>query len=667
MKPIASIASLLLSLAGPAWAQDGLSEISYPRLVTRDGNSLLIHHPVIDTWTGFEVMEGWIPVEITLAGEQRQWVGAVRASARTVVDTHSRLVRLHGQQVLDVRFSDPAAPAAAVSLARNAVGGKPLTIMLDEILPLLAADFEVQNQGSQPWAFNNRPPQIVVSDSPLQLLLFDSEAIKAPIKGTSLDLVINTDWPVFYDRFSRTWYVVNQGAWQKHSMLATGGWTTTDQLPKDLMTLSIGEDWAEIREAMPPHIPAAEPTPFLVSLEPTELIVMDGAPRLKAVPGAGALHEVSNTEGNLFELDGRWYYLAAGRWFDAASLDGSWSKVEQLPEEFKSIPEDHRRAGVRAYVPGTLESLMALMEAVMPRRVEVAANAQPGEPVAYAGEPWFQPIAGTRVERAINTPYAVVRHDNDYYACLEGAWYIAPAARGPWKPARQVPEEIYEIPPSDPLHYVTYVRPVEAGSGASGTAAYTYNSGYMGRYATGSVVVEGTGFHYSPWVGYPSGYPVYWGYPHTYGWRHGWPGRYYNPYGYWGGYWGTHTITITSPTRTLAGDTETESNRIRHGYTTLEEQRAQALDAGDDLYAGADGNVYRRSDDGWSQHTGSEWSTMAELERPYGVSSGARIGAPEKQQRQAYRQNPDDIARMERYYQSRQKSYNMYGTISVGH
>ena len=31
---------------------------------------------------------------------------------------------------------------------------------------------------------------------------------------------------------------------------------------------------------------------------------------------------------------------------------------------------------------------------------------------------------------------------------------------------------------------------------------------------------------------------------------------------------------------------------------------------GGDLYAGRDGNVYRRSDDGWSQHDGTDWQPV---------------------------------------------------------
>jgi len=97
----------------------------------------------------------------------------------------------------------------------------------------------------------------------------------------------------------------------------------------------------------------------------------------------------------------------------------------------------------------------------------------------------------------------------------------------------------------------------------------------------------------------------------------------------------------------------------------LEASRAAGY-ADDDLFADPQGQVYRRSEEGWSRHEESGWSTMAELERQYGVdSSGPSTLPPADRQRQAYRQNPDDAERMERYYDRRSKSYNSYMNIYV--
>lgn len=658
---------ILLSTA----AFSAAPELDYPRLVQKGGWTLKVHHPTIDRWDNWHKVEGWIPVEAQADGGE--WVGAVRARAVTGIDLERRLVTLSDQQVLEVRFTDPDTPQEVRDAVRGALRSHNQTVLLDELLSMLADDFRAPGQTRQGFEFNLRPPRIVFSETPLRLLLIDQQPVRAPIEGTELEFVVNTDWPVFYDQPSRSWYVLNDGAWQNHSMLATGGWNTTDRIPEDFRKLAMGDRWETVREALPPRLPEIEPTPFLVSLEPTELIEVDGPPRLGGIPGAGQLKEVINTERDLFELGGRWYFLASGRWFSARELDGAWRAVEELPEEFANIPADHRRAHVLASVPGTKEAAIALMEATLPRRTMLEPGATPGD-VLYVGEPRFEPITGTGVERAVNSPYAVIRHNNFYYACHQAAWYQSPSPGGPWKPALAVPEEIYAIPPTDPLHYVTYVRPVSRQPRDDGRAEYTYNAGYIGEYSTGVTVVQGTGWHYNPWVGYPGGYPVYWGHPWTYGYPHPY-GRYHHPFFHGGGYFPSYQrMEIDSPPRGVSGEVapafqDPRLARRGYDYSTLDEQRRAArtasLDAADDLYTDADGRVYRREEDGWSQHQDGEWNTMAELERQYGVSS-PQPQVEDPRRRQAYRQNEADQERMERYYQRRSKNYHMYSNIYVG-
>ncbi|MEM1411670.1 MAG: hypothetical protein AAGH19_04860 [Pseudomonadota bacterium] len=647
-----------------------LAAPDYPKTIEAEGMSLRVHHPVIDRWADYALLEGWIPVEVT-DPEGVTWVGAVRAQARTSVNLEARLVALRDKSVVATRFSDPKTPEAVKALAASTVLGSQQEVLLDEILLSLADDFEPPVAVNSGVGFNRRPPRIVVSETPLGLLLIDQEPVRAAIQGTSLEVVVNTDWDLFWHQQERLYYVINNGVWQTQSLLAMGGWNSTDRLPRDFEALAAGDRWQSVLEALPAQIPAVAPPEFLISLEPTELIVIDGAPKLQSVPGADGLEVVSNSERDLFRLAGNWYFLAAGRWFQTRDLAGNWSLVDELPEAFASIPPDHGRAHVRRSVPGTLESALAYIEATLPQERVVSSGSGPGQNVYYVGEPSFQPITNTTLERAVNTPFAVIRHNNFYYLNHEAAWYSASSPTGPWRATVQVPDEIYTIPPNDPLYHVTFVRPI--GNQDDGSEArFQYTEGYNGRYTIGRQAVRGTGWSYSPWIGHPPSGPVYWGYPHTYGW-----GR----YGYWGSpwYWSSYPISqsfeIDGPVRGVGGTpanvSEQDPGVTRRGYdyATLAQQRG----AGDtispylanDLFADPNGEVYRRTDDGWAKHNSSgEWDTMGELERQYGVSS-PEPQAPEGQQRQAYRQNEEDIERMERYYERRSKSYNMYSTIYV--
>ncbi len=664
----ALVLALVLSVltSAPADASD-----PWPRELSDPPYTLVVHHPVIDRWADYAVLEGWLPVEVRGDGGA-SWVGSVRARATTTIDLDRRLVSLDGQEVLEVRFSDPDTPAAVTGLARQAVQAGGRQVALDEVLAVLAEDFQPPAPAGADPGFNRAPPRIVVSETPVQLLLIDQEPVRAPIDGTELQVVVNTDWDLFFHVPAADWYVINQGVWQTQSLLASGNWRSVDELPGDFQSLAVGEDWERVRAALPPRVPDVAPPPFVVSLEPTELVVVDGAPRLQSVPDAGGLEVVANTGRDLFRLDGRWYLLASGRWFSAADLDGEWVTVDTLPPAFAAIPADHGRAHVRRSVPGTVEAAVAYIEATLPQASIVPAGAVPGREVVYVGEPQFEPIPNTRLERAVNTPFAVIRHNNFHYLAFEAAWYASASPLGPWRVTTTVPEEVFGIPPSDPLYFVTYLRPLGNQPG-NDEARFSYTEGYNGRYTIGLRAVEGTGWRYDPWVGYPMGRPVYWGYP----WTYGGPWGAWGPPGYWTGYQPLQRLEIEGPQRGVgsanaqAAPSEQDPRLARrsYDYSTLEQQRtvdsAGLQRAAQDLYAAPDGTVYRREGDDWARHEDGEWDTMGDLQRQYGVASPA-TGAPVERQRQAYRQNQKDIERMDRYYERRANSYNMYSEVWVG-
>jgi hypothetical protein len=371
---------------------------------------------------------------------------------------------------------------------------------------------------------NSHPPRIVVSTEPARLMLIDGPPALAGIPATSIEFVVNTDWDVFHDRKSDRWYVLDQGAWLEGNMLASGDWRTTSELPRDFLSLQVSPDWPRVAAAMPPVEPAERPARIVISYEPTELIVVEGEMQFEAV-GGGGLEYVRNTGSDLFRLDGRFYYRAAGRWFTTRDVDRKWYPVKTLPRAFAEIPAGHPRARVLESVPGTEAARLAAEAAAQPQRREITTDAGADLVVPWFGEPSFVAIDGTALQRGENTPYQVIRHNNFYYLCHEGAWFSSTEPRGRWRAAREIPEEIYSIPATDPAFNVTFVR-LEAFDDSSERMAYVATSGYYSRYYNGSTMVYGTGWYYP---GYRRDY-AYWRYPQTYGY-HGPRGGYY-PYNY---------------------------------------------------------------------------------------------------------------------------------------
>ena len=65
---------------------------------------------------------------------------------------------------------------------------------------------------------------------------------------------------------------------------------------------------------MPPRAPQKPPAPFIISYEPTELILVDGEAVVEEIPGT-VLRFVKNTSSDLFLFADRYYLLVSGRWF----------------------------------------------------------------------------------------------------------------------------------------------------------------------------------------------------------------------------------------------------------------------------------------------------------------------------------------------------------------
>src|SRR5262249_56435871 len=142
------------------------------------------------------------------------------------------------------------------------------------------------------------------------------------------------------------------------------------------------------------------------------------------------------------------------------------------------------RSHVLASVPGTQEAEDAVLLAQVPttaivNRAEVEAKAK----VIYVGNPEFKPIEQTSLQYATNTQEKVIKYGDVYYLCLDGIWFMSTTPNGPWKTADSIPQEIYNIPPSSPVHNVTYVT---VSNPTTTTVETSYTSGYTGMFVAGT-------------------------------------------------------------------------------------------------------------------------------------------------------------------------------------
>ncbi len=512
----------------------------FPRELSSDLGKVVMYTPQIDTWEDYEQIEGRIAVAVTPAGEREPVYGVAEFTADTDTNLELRVVAVENTAITVTSFpeADEKSRQQLDATVRASIRHRTHYIPLDVILTYIAPDAPVS--GEEGLSFD--PPPIFYSDTPAYLVMTDGEPLLAPLPDTKLQYVVNTNWDLFRYK-DKDWYLRVDDRWLKSKELASN-WKHTKSLPKDFKKLPTNENWEAARAAMPPAKGGKTPPTIYYSDRPAELIVTDGKPSFRTVGGPG-LEFVPETESDLFRYEKKYYYLVSGRWFRSATLRGPWEHVTELPGAFALIPADHVKGHVLAAIPNTDEARLAVLEASIPRKATVSRDAGDKVNVLFQGEPQFEQIPGTTVERATNSYNDILKVGDLYYLCDNAVWYVATTTDGPWVVADSIPDVIYTIPPSSPSYHVTHVHVYESDADTVSTG---YTSGYLGSYVSFGVVVYGSGWYYPPYYGYYPYYgyryyPYYYPYPYSYGrsarynpntGRYGRSARVYGPFGGYG-------------------------------------------------------------------------------------------------------------------------------------
>jgi hypothetical protein len=495
------------------------SERSWPRIFTSGPDTFTIYQPQVDQWNE-NLINLYSAVELKAGKESAAKYGVVWFQARTEVDKVNRLVTLDQAKVTKVRF--PVAPdkeSELTALLEKKLPGATRVISLDR----LEAELEADNEIYKGVDVNNDPPKVIIASKPALQVLIDGMPHMREVPDTKLLKVINTRSIILYESDKQLYFLRVQDWWLQAKELE-GSWEYAKKLPKDMKKAE--EFILSQNQAQKPEGEQTKQQPSLkktgkkaeipvvyVVFGPAELIETKGEPNYILIPGTG-LEYVTNTNGNIFRLGGEYYIMVSGRWFKGATLEGPWTFVSatDMPPDFAKIPKDNPKATVLASVPGTPEAKEALIANSIPQTATITRS-EAKLTVQYDGEPQLEPIQGTTLSYAKNTSAAVIKVSADNYYCVEaGVWFKARSPQGPWLVAETVPAQVYDIPPSSPLYYVTYVKVYNS----TPEVVYVgYTPGYYGTVVSASTltVVYGTGWYYPPYIGSATWY----GWPYTYG------------------------------------------------------------------------------------------------------------------------------------------------------
>jgi hypothetical protein len=460
------------------------------------------------------------------------------------------------------------------------------------------------------------PPQIIVATQPTELIASEGEPKFSPLQGTGLLYMSNTPSEVFMEVRSQQYYVLLAGRWFQSRSLAKGPWTyvASENIPQDFKRIPPGSPKGHIlafvagtREAEEAVLDAQIPQTATVKRSEAKLsVTYDGSPKFEPIKNTEMQYAV-NTKTQVIKLKDKFYAVDEAVWFVSDSPTGPWVLADNVPPEIDTIPPESPVYNVKyvrvydstpdvvhvGYTPGYLGSYVY------------------GDTIVYG------------------TGY--------YYPGWFGSvYYPAPVTWG----------------------FAPIYNPFYCNWGFGWGYGAGFVSGFYWGFPVGVVV--------SPWW---YGFSWGWGYPwYGYGYGYPWHGGYawYHHYGHHDGH-GHNSLSSHPPsnrsvqnhidrpinmnrpvnppnqlTRDMPG-----RNPQRPGQTPsirqAPDRNARPLEARpgqdmkrpaqvsnrppdgsssrraqNDVFAGKDGNVYRRTPQGWEQRTRSGWS------RPEATNQGPR-------------------------------------------
>ena len=680
---------------------------TWPQQIDAPEGTVVVYQPQYETFKG-DLVTGRAAVALTAKGKTEPVFGAFWFTARIETDQATDTARFRDAHVTKVRWpnSTPELEARFQQVVDAAVPSAGFTTSLSRFSASLA---DAEREQKSMAELKNDPPIMIFSKELAVLLLYDGEPRFKAIENSPYERALNTPYAVVRDTKSKTCYLTSGKLWYS-APDPKGPWKATSSPPADLVKNMPKPETDEPAPKVPPRI--------IVATEPTEVIASDGEPNWKPLQG-GKLLYVTNTETPWVRYleDQKMYVLVSGRWFRSASTSGPWEfvRADQLPQAFKDIAPGSDLGGVRSSVAGTEEAEDALLDMDIPqtsaiKRDEAKFDAQ------YDGGPKFEPIPGTSVKYASNTGQQIIEVGGKYYAADNGVWFVANSPSGPWTVADQVPEEqIQQIPPSSPVYNVTHLHVYQS----TPQVVYVgYTPGYMWSFPYYGVPVYGTGFYYPPYYGsyyYPRpytfgfhvGYNPWsgWNFGMSWssgffsfgvGWSSGWGGwgPAYRPWGCCGGWYGggyrgptyINTGNINIGNRVNIGNANWRGgsgryntmrrdnlynrpeNRVRNAdkATAMSNLKARpATGRANNVFADRDGNVARKTKEGWQDRSASGWEKpqaadlrqkidSKDVKRPTATATTRERPQPANVQRPASRPSVDRSS-LDRAAASRQR------------
>jgi hypothetical protein len=238
-------------------------------------------------------------------------------------------------------------------------------------------------------------PAVITTFKPAEIVVLDGPPEGREIAGTGgLESIVNTDSPLF--RLDGTYYLLTAGRWFSTTNLQRGPWKFTMPLPEAFSLIPENDDEAVVRASVPGTLEARRavmeaqlPQTKTVKAGAAPGITVayaGGEPQFEPIPQTQVARAV-NTGNDIIQYGDKYYLCYEGMWYVADKPTGPWEATADVPAAVYQIPPSSpaypvTQVIVQADDDGDVESSY---------NGAYAAGMFIGFGVAYYGTGWYYP------------------------------------------------------------------------------------------------------------------------------------------------------------------------------------------------------------------------------------------------------------------------------------
>lgn len=186
-------------------------------------------------------------------------------------------------------------------------------------------------------------PGVYVSHLPAELILVHGELKLEAIEGTTLSFVDNTESDLF--KREDQWYYLVSGRWFETATLGEG-WKPVSELPDDFANIPLDHELASVRASVPgteeallAAMEAQIPRKATVTRDAGAQVkvIYQGDPQFVPIEGT-SLRRAANTGSDVIKAGDEYYLCANAVWYVSPTALGPWTLTETIPAEIYTIP-----------------------------------------------------------------------------------------------------------------------------------------------------------------------------------------------------------------------------------------------------------------------------------------------------------------------------------------